>query len=337
MFTSEVPSYVVDLGLPEAERWAEVIAAEKENARQLIDRAAADLERVPKTARWTFGQLYRMFGGLYQGEIAAWAEALGVSVGTATMLNCLYELSHLPQPKWLGCTAGICWMEGHGMVHVRTLDWPIEGMGEATRLFRFKKGNREFVSIAMPGQVGMLSGMLPGAYSVTINWAPPAALPNFDFGPGFLLRDVFETCDTYDAAVNRLTKEPLSTSVFYTVCGTEKAQACVIERTQAGAAVRPFTGKEPLVQANHHIAPTFARNNEAIREVPPEEEVFSIDGSTKRVKIMQDGLAALPATCSLEAMAAPLDVPTVLNSQTCQKMVFCPATGELKLWRLLRE
>ncbi|HEX5105266.1 MAG TPA: C45 family peptidase [Pirellulaceae bacterium] len=336
MFTAETPSYAIDLDLPEPERWREVIAAEQANARRLIDRAAADLERVPRTARWTFGQLYRMFGGLYQGEIAAWAGALGVSVGTATMLNCLYELSHLPQPKWLGCTAGIRWLEGHGMVHVRTLDWPIDGMGEATRLFRFRRGAREFVSVAMPGQVGMLSGMLPGAYSVTINWAPPAALPNFDFGPGFLLRDVFETCDTYAAAVERLERERLSTSVFYTVCGAERGQACVIERTQAGAAVRRFADG-PLVQANHHIAQAFSANNEAIREVPPEEEVFSIDGSSKRVKIMQDGLAALPATCSLEAATAPLDVPTVFNSQTCQKMVFCPATGELKLWRLVSE
>jgi predicted choloylglycine hydrolase len=334
MFTSETPSYIIDLDRPEADRWAETIAAEKENARKLIDRAAADLERVPRVARWSFGQLYRMFGGLYQGEISAWAEALGVSVGTATMLNCLYELSHLPQPKWLGCTAGIRWIEGHGMVHVRTLDWPIDGMGEATRLFRFRRGEREFISIAMPGQVGMLSGMLPGAYSVTINWAPPAALPNFEFGPGFLLRDVFETCDTFGAAVERLEKTPLSTSVFFTVCGAEKGQACVIERTQSGAAVRPFTGR-PLVQANHHIAPTFARNNEAIREVPPEEEVFSIDGSTKRVNIMQEGLASLPAACSLESATAPLDVPTVLNSQTCQKMVFCPASGQFKLWRLM--
>jgi hypothetical protein len=341
-FTCEVPSYVVDLALPEAERWAETIAAEKDNARRLIDRAAADLERVPRVARWSFGQLYRVFGGLYQGEIAAWAEALGVSVGTATMLNCLYELSHLPQPKWLGCTAGIRWIEGHGMVHVRTLDWPIPGMGEATRLFRFRRshsggglrGQREFVSIAMPGQVGMLSGMLPGAYSVTINWAPPAALPTFDFGPGFLLRDVFETCDTYAAAVERLSKERLSTSVFFTVCGAKQGEACVIERTQAGAAVRPFVAPA-LVQANHHVAPTFARNNEAIREVPPEEEVFSIDGSTKRVSILHDGLAALPAACPLDSAAGPLDIPTVLNSQTCQKMVFCPASGKFQIWRLV--
>src|SRR5262245_20347242 len=220
MFVTDTPEYIIDLNQPEPNRWADVIAAEKENAKKLIDRAAADIERVPRVCRWGFGKLYQAFGGLYQGEIQAWSEAIGVTAGTATMLNCLYELSHLPNP--FGCTAGIRWIEPHGMVHVRTLDWPIDGMGEATRMFRFRRGTREFLSVGVPGQVGILSGMLPGAYSVTINWAPPASLPNFDFGPTFLLRDVFETCDTYGAAVQTLEQTRLSTSVFFTVCGTEQ-------------------------------------------------------------------------------------------------------------------
>ncbi|MDX1946123.1 MAG: C45 family peptidase [Pirellulaceae bacterium] len=335
MFIDQTHEYVIDLTQPEEDRWANVIAAELENAKRLIDRAAADLERVPRVARWTFGMLYRAFGGLYQGEIKAWAEGLGVSVGTVTMLNCLYELSHLPTPSQIfGCTAGIRWIEGQGLVHVRTLDWPIAGMGEATRLFRFRRGEREFLSVGVPGQVGILSGMLPRGYSVTINWAPPAALPTFDYGPTFLLRDVLETCDTFAQATARLRDEVLSTSVFFTVCGIGRDEACVIERTQQGAAVRPLIGPA-IVQANHHIAPDFAKNNSAILEVPPEEEVFSLDGSTKRVNTLLAGLAALPADCLLADAAAPLDIPTVLNSQTCQKMVFCPRTGEIKLWRLV--
>src|SRR5262249_11691855 len=155
----------------------------------------------------------------YQGEIQAWADSLGVSVGTATMLNCAYELSHLRVPQLFGCTAGLRWVEGQGMVHVRTLDWPLPSMAQATRLFRFRRGQRDFVSVGVPGQVGILSGMLPGAYSVTINWAPPAAMPNFDFGPCFFLREVFEKHDTYASAVQALTKTQLSTSVFFTVCG----------------------------------------------------------------------------------------------------------------------
>jgi hypothetical protein len=330
MFTADVPEFVIDLERSEDMRWADVIAAEHTTARQLIEGAAEDIARVPRICRWAFGKLYQAFGGLYQGEMKAWADALGVSTGTATMLNCLYELSHLP----FGCTAGVRRLDGYGLVHVRTLDWPIAGMGQATRLFRFKRGSREFVSIGVPAQIGVLSGMVPNGYSVTINWAPPAGLPTFDFGPSFLLRDVLETCDSYSAAVDVLARTPLSASVFFTICGAGPEEACVIERTRRAAAIRTIDGPA-LVQANHHFAAEFIPNNEAIRKVPPEEEVFSIAGSTKRVNILQSGLDALSTDCTLQDAAEPLDIPTVLNSQTCQKMVFCPRTGEVKVWRLI--
>ncbi|HYT89224.1 MAG TPA: hypothetical protein VEL76_11010, partial [Gemmataceae bacterium] len=258
MFAADVPSYAIDLGRVEAKRWEEVIAREQPAASRLIQEAGSQFERVPEMLRWVFARLYQRFGGLYRGEIAAWAEALGVSLGTATILNCAYELSHLRWPKLFGCTAGVRWVDGLGMVHVRSLDWPLATMGAATRLFRFRRGAREFISVGVPGHVGVLSGMLPHVYSATINWAPPAAFPSFDFGPAFLLRDTLETCDTYDAAVRALTETHLSTSVFFTLCGSAKDQACVIERTQREAVVRPLSGPV-LVQANHHVTGRFVK------------------------------------------------------------------------------
>jgi hypothetical protein len=133
-------------------------------------------------------------------------------------------LSHLRWPSIFGCSAGVRWIDGLGLVRVRCLDWPLAAMGGATRLFRFRRGAREFVSVGVPGHVGMLSGMLPHAYSATINWAPPVAFPCFDFGPTFLLRHCLETCDSYDAAVRTLTETRLSTSVFFAVCAPRKAR-----------------------------------------------------------------------------------------------------------------
>jgi len=205
-------------------------------------------------------------------------------------------------------------------------------MGAATRIFRFHHGAREFVSVGVPGQVGVLSGMLPNAYSVTINWAPPAAFPSFDFGPAFLLRDTLETCDTYDAAVRTLTQTSLSTSVFFTICGTEKDQACVIERTQRAAAVRPMSGPV-LVQANHHAAGQFARNNEELREVVEGEEEFSLEGSGCRLDTLAKALTEIGLPCPLEKAAKVLDIQTVLNKLTCQQMVFCPRGGDVMVWR----
>src|SRR5262249_12111346 len=219
----------------EGSGWEEGISRDRTAASRLVQEAGSQFERIPELLRWVFARLYQRSGGLYQGEITSWAEALDVSLGTATILNCAYELSHLRWPKLFGCTAGVRWGAGLGMVHVRSLDWPLATMGVATRLFRFRRGTREFISVGAPGHVGVLSGMLPHAYSVTINWAPPVAFPCFDFGPAFLVRDTLETCDSYDAAVRTLTETRLSTSVFFTVCGTARDQACVIERTQREA------------------------------------------------------------------------------------------------------
>jgi hypothetical protein len=332
MSAASVPSYVIDLARPEADRWDEVISREIDGARRLVQEAAAEFERVPELVRWIFARLYRTFGGLYRGEIETWAAALGVSVGTATLLNCAYELSHVRRPRLFGCTAGICWIDGLGLVHARNLDWPLPSMEAATCLFRFRRGSREFLSVGVPGHVGVLSGMVPHAYSVTINWAPPVARPTFDFGPAFLLRDTLERCDTYEAAVETLSTTRLSTSVFFTVCGTEPGRACVIERTQHDAVVREMTGPV-LVQANHHVAPRFRRNNDEMREAEEGENESFFADSSSRLEALDRVLGGMPPTCTLDEVMGGLSVAPVLNGYTCQRMAFCPRTGDVKVWR----
>lgn len=332
METTNVSCYSIDLTKEEAARWTEVIERERGVAARLVAEAAADLERVPELFRWVFAQLYRASGGLYRGEIGSWAEGLGVSPGTATMLNCAYELSHLRSPKLLGCTAGVRWIDGLGIVHLRNLDWPLRGLGDATRLFSFHRRHRHFVTVGVPGQVGVLSGMLPHAYSVTINWAPPASRPAFQFGPAFLLRDVLETCDRYEDAVKFLKRTRLSTSVFFTVCGIEKDQACVIERTQNEAVVREMT-EGILVQANHHVAERFRRNNEELRQMEEGEEEPFIQDSGKRMEALGRALEELSSCCLPEEAGKRLTAAPIRNQYTCQRMVFCPAANVVRVWR----
>jgi hypothetical protein len=334
MFAADVPTYTIDLEVPEAQRWAEVIAAERAGAGRLVAEAAQEFDRVPELIRRAFARLYQMSGGLYRGEIKAWADALGVSAGTVTVLNCAYELSHVRWPRPFGCTAGVRWAEGLGPIHVRNLDWPLASLGDATCLFRFRRGDREFVVVGAPGQVGVLSGMLPRAYSVTINWAPPAGIPTFRFGPAFLLRDTLETRNSYAAAVETLRTTPVSASVFFTVCGTEAGQACVIERTPRSAIVRPLDGPA-LVQANHHVAARFVPNNADLDEVEEDEQEFSREGSAARADALAAALAAPGKPMALEEAARVLDIELVLNKFTCQQMAFCPRTGEVRVRRRL--
>jgi predicted choloylglycine hydrolase len=273
-----------------------------------------------------FEHAYRLSGGRYVDEMKAWAKALNVSTSHAVLLNCTYELSGM-------CTVGAFNSSTLGMVHVRTLDWPLPAIGAATRLFRFHRGDHEFVAVGVVGHVGVLSGMVPGAYSVTINWAPPEGRPSFDFGPAFLLREVLETCATYNEAVAVLKATKLSAAVFFFVCGAKRGQACVIERTRDDAAVRKMKGAT-LVHANHHETAKFKHRNDEIERFDPEaEEMSMLTYSEVRAATLEAGLQGLGRQSSLADVAACLDVEPVCNEESYQQMLFAPATGELKVWR----
>lgn len=338
MWTSETPTYVIDLQQDEATRWREVIAAEKITAFRLAAEAALEIENVPEIARWLFGRWYTLGGGPYLKEINAWADALGVSHGTVTMLNCSYELSQLrlgnPLSKLLGCTAGVRWIDGVGIVHARTLDWPLNSLGNATRLFRFRCGQREFVSIGIIGYLGVLSGMLPHRYSATINWAPPSSLPSFNSGPTFVLRRTLEECDTYAEAVERLTHTPLSASVFYTVAGVEPGQGCVIERTRSKAIVHQM-GQGVVTHANHHVAEHFSRSNQDLCAIETSAGESAYENSCRRAEVLAKAILDFQPSRDLEDLEAALSLEPILNENTYQKMIFCPRTGALKVWRRL--
>jgi acid ceramidase len=336
VFTDDVPTYTLDLSLPEAERWREVIARESTSARKLAQQALDGIGGYAALGG-AFKWAYRLSGGRYGEEMKEWARATGLGEGELVLANCSYELSHaaaVALGKWsslLGCTAGVRNVRGLGMVHVRNLDWPLPAFGEATRIFKFRSGRREFMTVGLCGFVGALSGMVPGAYSVTINYAPPVGLPSFQFGPAFLLREVLEECDTYAEAVRMLRDTPLSTSVFFTVCGAKKDEACIIERTSDDAAVRRMKGNV-LVQANHHVARKFSGNNAGLDEAGDDDEpVFAT--SCERAETLKRELSRVGAGASPDDVASSLDLDPVLNDDTGQQMVFVPKTGAWRVWR----
>lgn len=352
MYTSNVPEYLIDLALPEEERWAGVIRKERKVARAVFEAGLRDFEeqigldpklkllRVLTTAAGRpFNAMYQLFGGRYPGEMRAWARALGASAGEVALANCTYELTHALKStdwKWyqakkpFGCTAGIVDTERHGPVHVRSMDWSLESIGNATRLFRFRDGLHEFVAVGIAGHVAVLSGMVPGSYSVTINYAPPEGW-SFDFGPGFLLREVLETCRTYREAVAVLRDTNLAASVFFVVCGTNAGEACVIERTRKEAAIRRMRGG-PLVQGNHYVSRKFTSHNDIDKDAA-DDGISLFDESCQRASALEEALATLPATADLDRIASCLDVEPVFNDDSFQQMLFVPRSGTVRAWR----
>jgi hypothetical protein len=340
--------YVIDLQESEKDRWREVIQKEGKTAKALIRSATRDfLGYDPVKERPTFliatamkfiANGYRFSGGHYQDELKVWAEAVGVTPAEVTFLNCQYELSHLSArsdavrqgtPEWLsrllrlGCTSGVVRLGTKRVVHVRNMDWAVGHMGKSTRTFRFVDDGREFVTVGVPGMVGALSGMVPGKYSATINYAPPTFMPGFDFGPLFLLRKVFETCDTYEEACHALSHTKLSANVLFMVCSA-KGQACIIERTRNAFAKVPMRGGT-LTVANNYRSKKFSKENEGW---DPDIIKYSKD----RADVLNAGLKGFGHGASLEQVACALDADPVINDETCQMMAFDPSRGEVLVW-----
>lgn len=310
--------YVIDLELPEEERWAEVIRDRRRLARRLFRNFEAQV-KVPTALLAPFGVMYRASGGRYTGEIAAWAHALGVSVGGLTAAQCSYELAmaNAYAGAVFGCTAAVV-NQASGPVHLRILDWDLPGMREATAIFDFVGWDHDFTIVGLAGFVGALTGMVPGSYSVSINQAPPSERPGFDFAPSLLLREVLETCATYDEAAYALKHTAVAAPVFFTVCGTDQDQACVVERRRREHRVRRMT-RGLLVQANHHVAPSWRGHRYADDEFQDDSEI--------RQDLAEERLRDRVGTPAKFLRA--LDVFPIVSNITVQRIAMEPRSGSL--------
>jgi hypothetical protein len=192
----------------------------------------------------------------YLDEIAAVARTVGRP--GAHLLNLSYE--------WT-CTSGVGPdPDGDGSRLLRTLDWPLDGLGRNVVVARQEGEAGVYYNVTWPGFSGVVTAMAPGRFSAAINqppmrqytpscwldWAISRArtLKSDALPPAHLLRRVFDTCRTFDAAKAMLTDSPICLPAFFVLSGTRPDQGCVIERLERRAAVRPA----PVSAANHWIA-----------------------------------------------------------------------------------
>jgi hypothetical protein len=148
----------------------------------------------------------------------------------------------------------------------RSLDWPFRGLGECVEIAWQAGPAGDYYNVTWPGSVGVLSAMAPGRFSAVINQAPmqrrTRALLGFpydlvanlratlardgDWPPDHLLRYAFETCADFEAAIELLSRGPLSRPALFTLSGARPGEIALIERTEREARVM----RGPVIVAN---------------------------------------------------------------------------------------
>jgi hypothetical protein len=181
----------------------------------------------------------------YLDEIAAISGL--IAGGGVWFVNASYE--------W-GCTTRI---DAAPMPRLwRTLDWPFPGLGKHVEVALQDGGAGVYANVTWPGAVGVLTAVAPGRFAAAINQAPmfrrtrAPALVAYDLALNavgtyrdngcwpapHLLRHVFDTCATFDDAVEVLMTAPLARPTLYSIVGALPSQACLIERTRTEAVAK---------------------------------------------------------------------------------------------------
>ena len=221
-------------------------------------------------------------------HIAAW---LGFPGAVALNLSYLFACTTSAAPK-----------TGGAPLLRRSLDWPFHGLGRGVEVVLQAGPAGEFYNVTWPGAVGVLTAMAPGRFCAVINQAPMRRRTASVFGlpldvaanlthalihedgwpPDHLLRLAFETCATFEEAIDLLSRETLARPALFTLTGTAPGEMAVVERTErAGRVIRG-----PVVVANDWQTPQIGwaarmgyANNEArkrvLRETPTEAPPFA--------------------------------------------------------------
>ena len=252
-------------------------------------------------------------GNPYLAEIDALAELAGTP--GVHLLNMSYE--------WTCTTSAGPDPAGTGARMLRTLDWPLSGLGRNVLVARMAGPAGGYENVTWPGFSGIATAMAPDRFAAAINQPPMrkwTASCWFDWAvnrmrlwrrralpPVHLLRQVFDHCRDFAEARDVLMSEPLAMPAFFTLVGVNPDEGCVIERTEDGATLRPG----PASVANHWIA----------TDVPGRYRGVDSPGRFALMETKRDGAGA----------SEPFDwvLPPILNATTRLGGVANPGTGRL--------
>jgi len=312
---------------PPEQRWTEVCSntAFKQNGQYLYNTVISilpdggkDLEILGET----LNQYY--YPKDYAAEIVGCANAMGIPFGFLSIFQLGYEVSDACTSIVAQDTDGTIW-------HARNLDFGI-GMAftntlkNSTCQITFTKGGKTlFIATTFAGYIGVLSGMKPQGFSLTIDtrfypegftqlfYEIIAAIEEKNASlVSFLSRRTLENVDNWDDAVDSLSSGELIADVYYIVAGVSPNQGAVITRNRTDAADvwildNPTRWFEVETNYDHWNSPPWYDN----RRDPANDHMNQL------------GQAGLSSPALLEILSQK---PT-LNLQTTYSIIAHPATG----------
>jgi len=257
----QAPWYTIDLDKDPSERWVEVATAYKQNITVLIGVIKEFIYGMTGSTSiidWVDNNMAAWDQKLpypYNAEIASIAQVTGIPEGEIVLYNIFYEIFTV-------CTSIVAQDNNNKLYHARNLDfglflgWDVNTHDWAvTEKLReiiininwIRNGQTVYKSVNFAGYIGIYNGVKKNGFTVTAN-------ERFSINGGFigifqwlmenstaslmslLVRETFETVDTYEDAVAKLSVTPIMAPVYYIVGGKNSNEGQIIVRGRANVA-----------------------------------------------------------------------------------------------------
>lgn len=229
-----VKRYKINLDLSPEKRWEEVI---NDNQEALLQALESCDEMIGNSwfVNSLFWALNKLGLVLYCREIEGIANQIGVSAGKIASLQLMYEAS-------TACTSIVTQGKDGVPVHIRTMDWEMEFLTPLTVEVDFYQNDEKvFTGTTWPGYVGILTGMKPNGYTVSINYrrSKETLLTNAlnaltsAWPIGFLVRHSLTKYSTYSAALEIFRNSRLIAPVYIIISGTQESEGAIVTRDRS--------------------------------------------------------------------------------------------------------
>ncbi|XP_048401079.2 acid ceramidase [Stegostoma tigrinum] len=256
-FKGIVPWYKINLDLAPRVRWNQLINEKKVELTsliQVIKELANDFfpsGKLIEIVDNNLGPLVDTLPSPFNEELKGIADVSGVPLGEVMLFNIFYEVFTV-------CTSLVAEDNAGRLYHARNLDfglflgwdiknssWKIpEYLRPLTVNLNFQRNNRTvFKSTNFAGYVGMLTGMRPGMFTLTMNErfsidGGYIGIIEWILGKrhgiwmGFLTRSVLENATSYAQAKDKLANTEMLAPAYYILGGNQSGEGCVITRSR---------------------------------------------------------------------------------------------------------
>eukprot|EP01080_Neovahlkampfia_damariscottae_P009466 gene9466-1672_t len=236
----QIPQYIVNLDDPPEKRWSHIMKDFKNDFPKVVKFIEEESENI-------YGKNFTSIGKYFSDTVVGWfikpnlikelegiSKEIGIGVGLLILVQISYELC-------ASCTTVIAQDEFGVPYHVRTMDWMITILKDFTIEVDFQqKGTTLYKATTWAGYIGILTGMKPNAFSVSINYRElgESKWNNFwnllkgSWSIGYLVRHTLENADSYKDAVKMFETAKLIAPVYINVCGVQKNEGCLITRSR---------------------------------------------------------------------------------------------------------